>query len=189
MAVIGYARVSTQEQKLDLQRRALAEFGCDPIFEDDGVSATAAHRPGFEKALRALKSGDTFVVWKMDRAFRSLKGALDVLEQFEARNIRFRCLTEPVDTDTSLGRCMYQVRHVFAELERNLIRERTVAGMEAARRRGVRIGRPPKLTRQQVLTSQQRLSQEPGLTARAVAQQLGVSRRTLDRAMRRHADD
>ena len=95
---IGYARVLTEDQHLDLQINALKLAGCSAIFEDRGVSATAKRRPGFEQALSSLQAGDVFVVWKMDRAFRSLKNALNILEEFENRGIEFRCLTEDIDT-------------------------------------------------------------------------------------------
>lgn len=185
MVMIGYARVSTQEQHLDLQRDALMKAGCERrfIFEDIGISAVARKRPAFERALSALKPGDVFVVWKMDRAFRSLKNALDVLEQFEAQGIGLHCLTEPVDTTTVMGKCMYQVRNVFAELERNFIRERTVAGMEAARQRGVHLGRPRKLSQCQIARTRRHLKQHPNTSLAEIADTLGVSPRTLSRAL------
>ena len=104
LSVIGYARVSTEEQHLDLQRDALEQAGCCRIFEDQGISAVAPHRPGFEQALDALQPGDQFVIWKMDRAFRSLRHALDTLEAFESRGIAFRSLTDQIDTGTAMGR-------------------------------------------------------------------------------------
>ncbi len=164
MALIGYARVSTQEQHLDLQLDALREAACDRIFEDEGYSAVSPNRPGFERAMNVLCKGDIFVVWKMDRAFRSLRNALDILEQFEARGIELRCLTEPIDTTTPMGKFFYQVRNSFAELERNYIRERTIAGMEAAKKRGVKIGRPRKLSSNQLVRAQERLTKSPNVT-------------------------
>ena len=134
MALIGYARVSTDDQNLDLQRVALLEAGCERIFEDHGVSAVA-NRPGFEEALHALEAGDKLVIWKMDRAFRSLKIALDTLEALDGMGVEFRSLTDHIDTSTPMGKCMYQVRNAFAELERSLISERTKAGLAAARRK------------------------------------------------------
>ncbi len=181
MAVIGYARVSTQEQNLDLQRDALLDAGCHPVFEDEGVSAIAKTRPGFEQALACLQEGDVLVVWKMDRAFRSLKNALDTLEEFERRGVEFRCLTEAIDTTTPMGKCMYQVRHAFSELERNLIRERTIAGMDAARKRGVHIGRPRKLSDDEIIYAQSLLQEQPGLTPAQIASQFDVSVRTVSR--------
>lgn len=181
--IIGYARVSTEDQHLDLQLNALMLAGCNAIFEDRGVSATAKRRPGFEQALADLQAGDVFVVWKMDRAFRSLKNALDILEEFENRAVAFRCLTENIDTSTAMGKCMYQIRHAFSELERNLIRERTKAGMEAARKRGVQIGRPRKLSHFQIAHMQGLLQRQPNMTPAQIADQFDVSPRTIYRAL------
>lgn len=186
--IIGYARVSTDDQHLDLQLNALKLAGCSAIFEDRGVSATAKRRPGFEQALSSLQAGDVFVVWKMDRAFRSLKNALDILEVFENRDVAFRCLTENIDTSTAMGKCMYQIRHAFSELERNLIRERTKAGMEAARKRGVQIGRPRKLSSRQVIYAQNLLQHQSGRSPAQIADQFGVSPRTIYRALSQYAN-
>lgn len=183
MAVIGYVRVSTLEQHLDLQRDALMRAGCDRIFEDQGISAVAKHRPGFQRALEEMVAGDVFVIWKMDRAFRSLRNALDTLEQLERKGIEFKCLTEAIDTSTSMGKCMYQVRNAFAELERNFIRERTIAGIEAARKRGKVIGRPQKLNTEQVESIRHVLAREPGVTRATIAKSYGVSLSTLHRAL------
>lgn len=180
---IGYARISTEDQHLDLQINALKLAGCKAIFEDRGVSATAKRRPGFEQALSSLQAGDVFVVWKMDRAFRSLKNALNILEEFENRAIEFRCLTEDIDTTTAMGKCMYQIRHAFSELERNLIRERTKAGMEAARQRGAHLGRPKKLSHLQIAQMRGLLQCQPGITPAQMASQFGVSPRTIYRAL------
>lgn len=178
--IIGYARVSTEDQHLDLQIDALKLAGCSDIFEDHGVSATAKQRPSFERALSSLQAGDIFMVWKMDRAFRSLKNALNILEEFENRGIEFRCLTEAIDTTTPMGKCMYQVRHAFSELERNLIRERTKAGMEVARQRGTHLGRPKKLSHGQIIRVQG-LLQQPDITPAQIAGRFGVSCRTIYR--------
>ena len=185
--IIGYARVSTEDQHLDLQIDALKLAGCSSIFEDHGLSATAKRRPGFEQALASLQAGGIFVVWKMDRAFRSLKNALDILEEFENRAIEFRCLTEDIDTTTPMGKCMYQIRHAFSELERNLIRERTKAGMEAARQRGAHLGRPKKLSRGQIIRMQNLLQRQPDMTPVQIADQFGVSSRTIYRALSKYS--
>jgi DNA invertase Pin-like site-specific DNA recombinase len=180
---IGYARVSTEDQNLALQYDALNEAGCMRIFEDQGISAVGKVRPGFQAALDALAPGDVFVIWKMDRAFRSLRHALDILEQFERRGIEFLSLTDQLDTTTPMGKCMYQIRNAFAELERTLISERTKAGMEAARKRGSILGRPRKLTPKQVAAAVDKLDSTPGLTFTALAKNLNVSARTLGRAV------
>ncbi|GAB5489642.1 MAG: recombinase family protein [Parasphingorhabdus sp.] len=181
MARIGYARVSTSDQSLDLQFDALKEAKCDQIFSDDGISAIAKKRPGFDKALQTLKAGDKLVLYKMDRAFRSLRHALDILEQFEKDGIDFLVLTEGIDTSTPMGRCFFQIRNAFAELERSLISERTKAGLEAARRRGKRIGRPPSLSANQILEARARKS--AGEDVVAIASQLRVKPRTIYRAI------
>lgn len=182
---IGYARVSTEEQNLDLQLDALKASGCRRIYKDEGISAVARERPAFTAALAALRPGDTLVIWKMDRAFRSLLDALRVLEELERRCVEFHSLTDAIETATPMGRFIYQVRNAFAELERALIAERTRAGMAAARRRGVRLGRPPKLTSDQVAVAKQEIEQGESLPV--LARRFGVSTRTLSRALARPA--
>lgn len=181
---IGYARVSTEEQNLSLQIDALTAGGCERIYRDEGVSAVASERPQFSAALAALRAGDTLVIWKMDRAFRSLLNALQVLEELERRGVNFHSLTDAIDTTTPIGRFTYQITNAFAELERALIVERTKAGMAAARRRGVHIGRPPKLTPAQIRQAEDELA-AGGTTLTALAGQLGVAPRTLSRALMR----
>lgn len=184
MALIGYARVSTGEQNLNLQRDALKAAGCTAIFEDCGISAVGKTRPGFDKALLTLERGDHFIIWKMDRAFRSLRHALDLLELFETRGIEFCSLTDQIDTTTPMGRCMYHIRNAFAELERELISERTKAGMAAARKRGVVLGRPRKLSNRQIRAARQRLQTEAGLSQARLAKDLNISARTLGRYLK-----
>ncbi|MEM7778756.1 MAG: recombinase family protein [Pseudomonadota bacterium] len=181
MARIGYARVSTSDQSLDLQIDALTQAQCDKIFRDDGVSAIAKKRPGFEAALKALNRGDQLCLYRLDRAFRSLRHALDVLEDFEKRGIDFVVLSEGIDTTTPMGRCFFQIRNAFSELERSLISERTKAGMEAARKRGKVIGRPTRLTENQIRDAKRRKSD--GEDMAVIAAQNGVSQRTLYRAV------
>lgn len=183
MRRIGYARVSTEDQHLDLQLDALREAECDIVFTDQGISGAARKRPGFDEALAALQDGDIFIIWKMDRAFRSLRHALDVLEALERRNIEFCALTERIDTTTPMGKCMYQIRNAFAELERNLISERTRAGMEAAKRRGVKLGRPKKLSDRKIAWTRCALDKNPSLTLAALAKRMKISVRTLSRAL------
>ncbi len=182
MAIIGYARVSTDEQHLDLQLDALEQAGCDQIFSDQGISAIAKRR-GFEKALETLQSGDIFVIWKMDRAFRSLRHALEVLEILEQRGIQFKAITEAIDTNTPMGKCMYQIRNAFAELERNLISERTSAGMQAAKKRGAKLGRPKALSDAQVAKIKAILHANPDTTLTSLAKRFGVSTKTLRRVL------
>ena len=184
---IGYARVSTEEQNLDLQLHALKVAGCDYIYQDYGISAVAKRRPGFEKAIAKLSDGDTFVIWKMDRAFRSLRNALDLLEDLERRGVEFVSLTEAIDTSSPMGKAMYQMRGVFSELERSLIVERTRAGMAAAKRRGQKIGRPPKLTEAQIDHAVRVLDAQADTIA-GMARVLGVAPLTLSRALKRRED-
>lgn len=182
MALIGYARVSTEEQHLDLQRDALKAAGCHYIYEDRGVSAVATRRPGYDAALSALRPHDTLVVWKLDRAWRSLKQAIDALEALQTMPVAFRSLTEPFDTATPLGQAMYQIQNVFAELERKLISERTKAGLAAARKRGKKLGRPPLLSAAAIARARKALTK--GCALAELARQLRVTPRTLTRALR-----
>lgn len=182
--LLGYARVSTEEQTLALQLDALGRAGCAHVFRDVGISGAARQRPGLERCLAALRPGDVLVVWTFDRAFRSLKHALDTLEDFEARGIDFRELAHNIDTTTAMGRAFFHIRGAFAELERGLAAERTVAGMNAARRRGARIGRPPLLEAGEIAAMHRRIGGGE-ITLRAAAARLGVHPDTLSRGFRR----
>jgi len=181
MARIGYARVSTEDQNLDLQLSALKQSACDRIFSDHVVSAVAKRREGFEQALKSLRPGDTFVIWKMDRAFRSLRHALEVFDQFETAGIEFHVLTEGIDTTTPMGKCFFQIRNAFAELERNLISERTKAGLDEAKRRGVQLGRPRSMCVHQIQDACRRHAR--GEAMAKIAARSGVSERTVYRSL------
>src|SRR5919202_1308927 len=133
--LIGYARVSTNEQNLDLQRDALERAGCDLIF-DDHVSGTKARRPGLEQALSHLRAGDTLVVWRLDRLGRSLRHLIDTGTDLQGKGVGFKSLTENIDTTTTGGRLVFNIFASLAEFERDIIRERTEAGLQAARTRG-----------------------------------------------------
>ncbi|WP_428409091.1 recombinase family protein [Hyphococcus sp.] len=141
---IGYARISTIEQNLNLQRDALKAAGCALVYQDEGVSGAKKQRPGLESALERLQSGDELVVWKLDRLGRSMRHLIELTEWLEQEGIGFRSLVDAIDTSTSGGRLYFHLMGAFAEFERNLISERTKAGMAAARARGARIGRPKK---------------------------------------------
>src|SRR3954447_9637087 len=143
--VIGYARVSTEDQRLDLQRDALARAGCHRTFEDR-VSGARAGRPGLAAALSHLRRGDTLVVWRLDRLGRTTHQLVGLLERFERDGIRLRSLQDGIDPTSVMGRAMLQIGAVFAEMERNLLRERTHAGLAAARARGRQGGRKPRLS-------------------------------------------
>lgn len=142
--LIGYARVSTQDQTLDLQRDALTKEGCSKIFNDTG-SGAVADRSGLNEALQFVRDGDILVVWKLDRLGRSLKHLIETVTILHERGIGFRSITESIDTTTPGGKLIFHVFGALAEFERDLIRERTQAGLAAARARGRRGGRPAKL--------------------------------------------
>ena len=142
---IGYARVSTPAQNLDGQVAALLSGGCAHVFKDHGVSAIARRRPGFEAALSALRPGDVLVVQRLDRAFRSVSDLVKNLEALDARGIAFTSMTEGFDTSVPLGRAMLSIAGALAQLEREIISERTKAGLERARAAGKTLGRPRAL--------------------------------------------
>ena len=143
--LIGYARVSTQDQNPDLQKDALREAGCTETYIDK-VTGTAAHRPELEKARARLRQGDTLVVWRLDRLGRSLKDLIDWVAYLEQQGVAFKSLQESIDTTTSTGKLVFHMFAALAEFERNLIRERTQAGLAAARARGRKGGRAKALT-------------------------------------------
>src|SRR6266571_780691 len=141
---VGYARVSTTEQTLNLQLDALKKAGCSKIFTDT-ISGSTTERKGLDEALAYVREGDTLVVWRLDRLGRSLKHLIEVVTDLEKRGIGFKSLTESIDTTTSGGKLIFHIFGALAEFERNLIRERTQAGLVAARARGKRGGRPALL--------------------------------------------
>lgn len=144
MTVYGYARVSTDEQSSDLQADALARAGATTVFADDGVGGKvpAAQRPAFSELLRAVQRGDTVVFYALSRLGRSMRDVVNTLAELEERGVFIRSVTESLDTATPTGRAMVGMIIVFAQLEREMIVERTRAGMSAAKARGVRLGRP-----------------------------------------------
>src|ERR1035438_2998740 len=146
----GYARVSTDDQNPALQMAALKKDGCKTIFKDAGISGATTKRPALLRCLNKLEHGDTLTVWKLDRLGRSLRDLIIMLDDLKRRGVKFRSLTEAIDTETPTGRAMWQMIGVLAELERSLIIERTQAGMKEARSRGVKFGRKPKLSPAQV---------------------------------------
>src|SRR5580704_2699341 len=146
----GYARVSTDDQTPALQLAALKKAGCKTIFKDDGLSGATTKRPSLLRCLKKLEPGDTLMVWKLDRLGRSLRDLITMLDDLKKRGVKFRSLTEAIDTETPTGRAMWQMIGVLAELERSMIIERTRAGMKAARERGIRPGRKPTLSPEQI---------------------------------------
>jgi DNA invertase Pin-like site-specific DNA recombinase len=179
--LIGYARVSTDDQNLDLQRDALQHAGCKPehIFTDK-VSGTKARRLGLEQALSHLRDGDTLVVWRLDRLGRSLRHLIDTITDLQERGIGFKSLTESIDTTTSGGRLIFNIFASLAEFEREIIRERTQAGLQSARARGKTGGRPKALTDKQVAMLNQ-LASDPNRSVNEICQILGISRKTFYR--------
>src|SRR3954447_25059658 len=143
--LIGYARVSTNEQNLDSQKDALSKAGCEEIYSDH-VSGTKSRRPGLEDALSHLRGGDTLVVWRLDRLGRSLRHLIDTVTEWQDKGIGFKSLTESIDTTTSGGKLIFHIFGALAEFEREIIKERTLAGLQAARARGRRGGPKYKLT-------------------------------------------
>lgn len=178
---IGYARVSTEEQNLDLQRQALEAAGCAEILEDHGLSGAATSRPALSSALAALRTGDVLVVWKLDRLGRSLPHLIEVITALRESGIGFCSLQEQIDTTSAGGRFYLHILAALAEFERELISERTRAGMQAARRRGVSLGRPLKLTADDIAEARA-LIEAKEMKQCAVAAMLGVSPKTLWRS-------
>jgi DNA invertase Pin-like site-specific DNA recombinase len=179
----GYARVSTDDQHADMKHAALKKAGCEKVFTDDGVSGATAQRAALIRCLKTLQRGDTLVVWKLDRLARSLRDLITILDGLRERGVKFRSLTENIDTETPMGRAMWQFIGVLAELERSLISERTRAGVKAARARGVKFGRKPKLSPQQIDHARGVLGRKEPPSREEVAALFKVDRSTLYRAM------
>jgi DNA invertase Pin-like site-specific DNA recombinase len=176
--LIGYARVSTQDQHLELQIEALNKAGCSKIF-DDKISGSRAERPGLTKALEQLRVGDTLVVWKLDRLGRSVKNLVDLVSQLHGLGVHFKSLTDAIDTGTPSGRFFFHVMASLAEMERELTVERTRAGLEVARKLGRIGGRKRQMTDSKIESAKKLLSN--GVPPRDVAKDLGVSIPTLYR--------
>lgn len=174
---IGYARVSTDDQHLDLQRDALKQAGCDVIYEEK-ASGKNTSRPELDQCGKALRSGDTLVVWRLDRLGRSLPDLVKIVAGLENRGVHFESLTEKIETGSAAGKLQFHVFAALAEFERALIRERTQAGLAAARARGRAGGRKPKLDEKQVREIKA-LLRDPDIRVAEVARQYGVSRTTL----------
>ena len=180
---IGYARVSTDDQTLDLQLDALTKAGCARIFRDT-VSGATAERRGLREALDHLRAGDTLVVWRLDRLGRSLRHLIDTMTTLEQRGVGFRSLTEAIDTTTSGGKLIFHIFGALAEFERDLIRERTHAGLAAARARGRLGGRPKKLADPKQLELARTLYDGGQTDIDTICATLGISRATLYRYLK-----
>src|SRR2546425_4608 len=180
--LIGYARVSTQDQTLHLQQDALENIGCSKIFTDI-ISGAKEERKGLDEALAYVRAGDTLVVWKLDRLGRSLKHLIETITKLNNRKIGFRSITENIDTTTSGGKLIFHIFGALAEFERDIIRERTNAGLQAARARG-RLGGRPKaktLDTPKKVTLAQSLYDNKNNTIDEICKTLNISRATLYR--------
>ena len=185
---IGYARVSTAEQNLDLQVSALKGAGCHPILTDQGVSGCQRDRPQFDNALNMVESGDTLLIWRLDRMSRSLKHLIEISELLKARGAFFESLTEKIDTSSAMGEFVFHILGAVAQLEREIIRERTMAGLAEAARKGRYPGRPPKLRQDRVLEAHH-LVTKGGQAIEHVASEYDVSPITMHRAFERYGLD
>ena len=174
---IGYARVSTDDQHLDLQRDALTKAGCSVTYEET-ASGKTADRPELDQCLKALRAGDILIVWRLDRLGRNLKDLVRIVDDLKERGIGFVSLTEKIETDTPAGKMVFHLFASLTEFERSLIRERTQAGLAAARARGRAGGRKPKLDEKQVREIKA-LLRDPDIHVADVARRYGVSRTTL----------
>ena len=174
---IGYARVSTDDQSLDLQRDALARAGCETVYEET-ASGKNTQRPELAHCLKALRAGDALVVWRLDRLGRSLPDLVAIVSDLERQGIGFESLSEKIETSSATGKLMFHVFSALAEFERNLIRERTAAGLAAARARGRIGGRPQKLGKKEIREIRALLT-DPLVIVQDVARRYDVSRSTL----------
>src|SRR5882672_3704220 len=180
--LIGYARVSTIDQNLDLQRDALEVAGCDRVYVEY-ASGAKLDRPELARALDILREGDTLVVWKLDRLGRTVRQLVELAGALDARKIGFRALTESIDASTPAGRMFFHLMAAFAEMERDLIRERTLAGLAAARARGRKGGRRPSLSPAQVAQARLLMADRSAVPLQ-IAATFGISRSTLYRVTR-----
>lgn len=179
--MVGYARVSTGEQNLALQLDALRAAGCEKIFEDQ-ASGARTDRPGLTQALSYVRDGDTLMVWKLDRLGRSMKHLVETINELEGRGVGFRSLTEDIDTTTPGGRLVFHLFGALAQFERDLIGERTKAGLKAAKERGRRGGRQAVVTLEKLEKAKAHI--EAGLNVREAAARVKVSKTALYKAFK-----
>lgn len=182
MTIIGYARVSTSDQETALQHDALSNAGCERVFEDR-ASGVKTDRPGLAEALRYLRDGDTLTVWKLDRLGRSMKHLIEIVAELEARGVGFRSITENIDTTTPGGRLIFHVFGALAQFERDLIRERTRAGLRAAEERGRQGGRQAVVTPEKLAKARQHMA--AGLNVREAAARVKVGKTALYEALKK----
>ncbi|MGB0696272.1 MAG: recombinase family protein [Rhodospirillaceae bacterium] len=179
---IGYARVSTKDQKLRMQRQALKAVSCDAVFEDFGVSGAKSSRPGLDQMLEALEPGDSVVVFKLDRLGRSVLHLADLLVRFQEMGVHFVSLSEGINTTTPGGKLVFHIFSAVAEFTREIIVENTVAGQDAARAKGKVIGRPRKMTTEDILAAHHLIAVGK-MTPEQVAALHSVHPRTITRAL------
>ena len=182
--LVGYARISTAEQNFELQIDALETAGCEKIFKDTAGGAKK-DRKILQEALEYLREGDTLVVWRLDRLGRSLKQLIELMNEFQERVICFKSLVESIDTTTPMGKFFFHITGAFAELERNLIRERTNAGLKAARARGRKGGRPRAISPKTFDMALQ-LYNEKKTPVGEICEEFGIVRRTFYRYLSEH---
>lgn len=181
--IIGYARVSTQDQNPELQLDALRQSGCEEIFHEK-VTGKLRERPELANCLRTLRKGDVLIVWKLDRLARSLKDLVEIIQDLNERGVGFRSLTESIDTTSPGGRLVFHIFGALAEFEHDLIRERTKAGLQAARARGRKGGRRPAMSEADIKKAAAMLL-DPDMTKKEVAEHFRVSRTTLNSSLDR----
>lgn len=179
--IYGYARVSTQDQKLDLQTDALKKAGCQKIIVEK--ASAAKERPELNKLLKQLTAGDSLIVWKLDRLGRSLRHLVDLVAMFGEKGVQFISIQDSINTTTASGRLMFNIAASFAEFERDIIRERTNAGLEAARARGRKGGRPPGLSYEKQLKAQQakQLFKNKSVKIKDACKKLNICKKTFYR--------
>ena len=182
---VGYARVSTQEQNLDLQLKALKDADCGKVFRDKGISGTQNNRPQLKRALKKLVPGDILVVWKLDRLGRSLGHLIETVSELKDRGVGFASISESINTTTPGGKLFFHMMGALAEFERDLIVERTKAGIEAARKRGQHLGRPRKLNSTQLKHAKKLIGE--GASRNEVARILDINPSTLYRNLQKAA--
>jgi len=185
--LVGYARISTSSQSLDLQIKALKEAGCDKIFTDIASGAKSV-RPGFKDAEMILREGDTLVVWKLDRLGRSIRHLIESINDLKEKGVGFHSLQEAINTQTSGGKLVFHIFSALAEFERDLIRERTNAGLEAARARGKKGGRPKSLKQPKSVTLLKQMHANSNYSIGEICKTLNISRSTLYRYLKSDND-
>lgn len=182
--IIGYARVSTADQKLDLQIDALNKAGCEGLYKDEGISGSKQERPGLDACLASLKAGDVLVVYKLDRLGRSLEHVMRLTEEFKERGVEFKSLSEGFDTTTPAGKMLFHIIGALAQFERELIIERVHAGLCAAKKRGTKLGR-----RFSIKPEERTLAiklHNDGMSFGEIGKELGISRGSAHRIVREH---